>query len=184
MSDGSRYPPFEQLESRMFMNSRHSLQHSFCSPKFNCHVGPSSRRWCDNIDHTFTFLCFLLIDRTSGSCFFVPLLPRIRKRTKIVTLKWIFTTTKSRLPEVVILRKCLGKPQIRLKLQHIKGVSWLLAGPRASHPTESTDENSANHLIGECSKYKRNPIRLINSAGASWEFFVIYLESNWKVKKS
>ena len=116
--------------------------------------------------------------------FFVPLLPRIRIRTKIVTLKWSFTTTKSRLPEVVILRKCLGKPQIRLKLQHIKGVSWLLAGPRASHPTESTDENSANHLIGECSKYKRNPTRLINSAGASWEFFVIYLESNWKVKKS
>ena len=116
------------------MNSRHSLQHSFCSPKFNCYVGPSSRRWCDNIDHTFTFLCFLLIDRTSGSCFFVPLLPRIRKRTKIVTLKWIFTTTKSRLPEVVILRKCLGKPQIRLKLQHIKGVSWLLAGPKAKPP--------------------------------------------------
>ena len=80
------------------------------------------------------FSVSLLIDRTSGSCFFVPLLPRIRKRTKIVTLKWIFTTTKSRLPEVVILRKCLGKPQIRLKLQHIKGVSWLLAGPKAKPP--------------------------------------------------
>ena len=24
------------------MNSRHSLRHSFCSLKFNCHVGPSS----------------------------------------------------------------------------------------------------------------------------------------------
>ena len=56
------------------------------------------------------------------------------KENKIVTLKWIFTTTKSRLPEVVILRKCLGKPQIRLKLQHIKGVSWLLAGPKAKPP--------------------------------------------------
>ena len=38
----------------MFMNSRHSPRYSFCSPKFNCHVGLSSRRWCDNIDHTFT----------------------------------------------------------------------------------------------------------------------------------
>ena len=50
------------------MNSRHSLRHSFCSMQFNCHVGPLQRkRWCDNIDHTFTFLCFsrLLIDRTS-----------------------------------------------------------------------------------------------------------------------
>ena len=56
------------------------------------------------------------------------------KENKIVTLKWIFTTTKSRLPEVVILRKCLGKPQIRLKLQHIKGVSLLLAGSKAKPP--------------------------------------------------
>ena len=53
----------------MFMNSRHSLRHSFCSPKFNCHVGPSSRRWCDNIDYTCTLLCFLLIDRTSVPAF-------------------------------------------------------------------------------------------------------------------
>ena len=54
---------------------------------------------------------------------------------------------------------------------------------KATQQSQRT-KNSANHLIGECSKYKRNPTRLINSAGASWEFFVIYLESNWKVKKS
>ena len=84
-----------------------------------------------------------------------------------MTLKWIFTSTKSRLPEVVILRKCLGKSQIRLKLKRIKGVPDLWPVRRPSHPTESTDENSANRLVGECSKYKPNPTRLINSAGAS-----------------
>ena len=130
-------------------------------------------------------VCLFLTYRSHvSSCFFVPLLPRIRKRTKIVTLKWIFTTTKSRLPEVVILRKCLGKPQIRLKLQHIKGVSWLLAGPKAKPPSRVNRRKFCKSLTGECSKYKQNPKRLINSAGASWEFFVIYLESNWKVKKA